>query len=50
MLYAIVLGLGTWLFTRTAVLARIEKQNRKIIDLLDDIKMKTVDADVKYDK
>ena len=50
MLYAIVFGLGTWLFTMTAVLVRIEKQNRKIIDLLDDIKMKTVDADVKYDK
>ena len=50
MLYAVVLGIGTWLFTMTAVLVRIEKQNRRIIDLLEDIKMKTMDADFRYDK
>jgi hypothetical protein len=47
MLYGIIFAGVFWVSFLTATVYRVERQNRKIIDLLEDIRMKTIDADWK---
>ena len=44
MLYGIVFAGVFWVSFLTATVYRVERQNRRIIDLLEDIRMKTIDA------
>ncbi len=47
MLYGIVFAALLWVSFLTTAVVRVERQNRKILDMLEDIRSKTIDAEWK---